>query len=84
MTGGIKVITNDLPGSGSLLLMILNIFDKMKFTPKDIEDYNSTIKTYHRMIETYKYAFSVRTEFGDINLTKVNENKILLLLFTLI
>lgn len=50
----------------------MNVFDEFHFTPKDIADTNSTIKTYHRILETFKYAYAYRTQLGDIELPEVS------------
>lgn len=53
---------------------ILNILDGYKFGPGSIEDTPSTVVTYHRMLEAFKYAYAKRTELGDtafVNVTDV-------------
>ena len=75
---GLELLTTGLPGSGALLSFILNIFDDYGFTPASIADFNATILTYHRMIETFKYAFALRTKLGDgtfIDMTEVSISK---------
>lgn len=67
-----KVHTAGVPGSGGLLSLILNVFDEFHFTPSDLADNDSTIKTYHRMIETYKYAYALRTKLGDVSQPEVS------------
>lgn len=69
---GTKVYTPGVPASGGLLSLILNVFDEFHFTPNDLANTNSTIKTYHRMIETYKYAYALRAQLGDVKLPAVN------------
>ncbi|XP_003424878.1 scoloptoxin SSD14 isoform X1 [Nasonia vitripennis] len=71
---GTKVYTPGLPASGGLLSLILNVFDEFHFTPNDLANTSSTIKTYHRMIETYKYAYALRTELGDVKLPELFKN----------
>ena len=70
---GTKVFTTGVPGSGGLLSLILNVFDEFHFTPNDLTNTTSTIKTYHRMIETYKYAYALRTQLGDVKLPRVSK-----------
>lgn len=75
LSNGIKLLTTGLPGSGAILSFILNVFDDYGFTPASIADFNATILTYHRMIETFKYAFALRTNLGDgafVDMTEVN------------
>jgi len=77
LSGGKKLVTTGLPGSGTLLSFILNVFDDYGFTPASIADFNATILTYHRMIETFKYAFALRTNLGDgtfVDMTEITRN----------
>ncbi|XP_058800340.1 scoloptoxin SSD14-like isoform X2 [Phymastichus coffea] len=66
LTDGTKVYSTGLPASGSLLSLILNVFDEFHFTPSDLANTSTTVKTYHRMIETFKYAYGWRTQLGDV------------------
>lgn len=62
------------PGSGVILGFILNILDGYGFNRESLSSLNSTILTYHRIIEAFKYAYAKRTELGDtkfINITEV-------------
>lgn len=75
LSNGIKLFTTGVPGSGAILAFILNVFDDYGFTPASIADFNATTLTYHRMIETFKYAYALRMNLGDgafINMTEVN------------
>jgi gamma-glutamyltranspeptidase/glutathione hydrolase/leukotriene-C4 hydrolase len=63
------------PGSGVLLGFILNILDGYNLTSESIKDVKSTILTYHRIIEAFKFAYARRTELGDgefVNITNVS------------
>lgn len=63
------------PGSGILLGFILNILDGYNLTSESIKDINSTILTYHRIIEAFKFAYARRTELGDgdfVNITNLS------------
>ncbi|XP_015175676.1 PREDICTED: gamma-glutamyltranspeptidase 1-like isoform X2 [Polistes dominula] len=76
-SNGMKLFTPGAPGSGSLLSFILNIFDGFQFTSESLSDFNSTIVTYHRMLETYKYAYALRGNMGDkdfVDMTELNIN----------
>ncbi|XP_046836284.1 scoloptoxin SSD14-like isoform X1 [Vespa crabro] len=76
-SNGIKLFTPGAPGSGSLLDFILNVFDGFGFTSNSLSDLNSTILTYHRMLETYKYAYALRGNMGDkdfVDMTELNNN----------
>ncbi|XP_076654629.1 scoloptoxin SSD14 isoform X2 [Halictus rubicundus] len=70
---GIRLYTVGMPASGALLTYILNILDNFHFTPDSIADYNSTILTYHRMIETFKYAYALRNEMADKQFVDMEE-----------
>lgn len=77
LSGDIKLFTTGLPGSGAVLSFILNVLDGYGFTPDSMIDFNTTILTYHRMIETFKYAYALRTDLGDgafIDMTEVIKN----------
>ncbi|PSN54339.1 Gamma-glutamyltranspeptidase 1 [Blattella germanica] len=72
LRGGLQLYTVPPPGSGILLGFILNILEGFNFTAADLKDVNSTILTYHRMIEAFKFAYARRAELGDpdfINIT---------------
>ncbi|KAF7988277.1 hypothetical protein HCN44_007809 [Aphidius gifuensis] len=70
---GTKLFTSNLPGSGGLLVLMLNIFDKFKFTRKNIIGPTNKIKTYHRIIETWKYAYAIRSQMGDPDFTDMTD-----------
>lgn len=68
-----KLFTVDLPASGGLLTYILNIFDRFNFTPDSLADFNKTALTYHRMIETFKYAYALRNDMADKEFVDMEE-----------
>lgn len=75
LSDGTKLFTTGLPGSGALLSFILNVFEDYGFTSASLADFNATALTYHRMIETFKYAYSFRTNLGDgayVDMTEVS------------
>ena len=65
LSNGIKVYTSGVPGGGDLLVFILNILDEFSFTKESIADIESTVLTFQKMIETFKYAYAFRTKLGD-------------------
>ncbi|XP_049765276.1 scoloptoxin SSD14-like [Schistocerca cancellata] len=58
MDGNITLYTSPLPGSGPLLVFMLNILDG--YIPTSDE-----ITTYQRITEAFKYGYGRRTELGD-------------------
>lgn len=76
LSDGMRLISGGLPSSGPLLAFILNVLQEYRFTAHSLADFNSTIKTYHRIIETYKYAYAMRTHMADgdfVDLKQVND-----------
>ncbi|CAH0564516.1 unnamed protein product [Brassicogethes aeneus] len=61
------------PGSGTLLAFIINILNGYNFTKQDMEGTDNIVLTYHRILETFKFAYAKRTEFGDMNFVNVTE-----------
>ncbi|XP_023220450.1 glutathione hydrolase 1 proenzyme-like isoform X2 [Centruroides sculpturatus] len=53
------------PGSGAILGFILNILRGYNLTADSMKDISSSVLTYHRMAEAFKYAYAERTKFGD-------------------
>ncbi|XP_068678858.1 glutathione hydrolase 1 proenzyme-like [Montipora capricornis] len=51
------------PTSGPVLAMTLNILDGFKMGEKDLEE--NPVRTYHRIIETFKFAYKYRSMLGD-------------------
>jgi gamma-glutamyltranspeptidase/glutathione hydrolase/leukotriene-C4 hydrolase len=51
---------------------MINVLNEFKFAPNDLADTNSSVKTYHKIIETFKYAYALRTQLGDITLPEVS------------
>ncbi|XP_055314832.1 glutathione hydrolase 1 proenzyme-like isoform X2 [Sitodiplosis mosellana] len=52
-------------GGGPLVAFILNILREYNMTRKDIETEDDQIRTYHRFIESFKYAFGYRTQLNN-------------------
>ncbi|CAG8542146.1 7567_t:CDS:10 [Dentiscutata erythropus] len=57
---GKKVITSPEPGSGTILLFLLNVLEEYKF-----HENGRTVLNMQRMAEAFKYAIARRTELGD-------------------
>ena len=73
LSNGMKLFTVGLPASGALLTYILHIFDRFNFTPDSLADFNKTALTYHRMIETFKYAYAMRNDMADKEFVDMEE-----------
>ncbi|CAK9812178.1 Scoloptoxin SSD14 [Anthophora quadrimaculata] len=73
LNNGMKLFTIGLPASGALLTYILNIMDEFNFMPDSITDFNRTTLTYHRMIETFKYAYALRNDMADKEFVDMKE-----------
>ncbi|KAF5299768.1 hypothetical protein FQA39_LY11438 [Lamprigera yunnana] len=50
------------PGSGAIFILILNILDGFL----DLENFD-TVHNWHKIIESFKFAYGRRTELGDSN-----------------
>ncbi|CAG8605108.1 21812_t:CDS:10 [Cetraspora pellucida] len=57
---GRKIITSPEPGSGTILLFLLNVLEEYKF-----HETGRTALNVQRMAEAFKYAIARRTELGD-------------------
>lgn len=57
---GMTINTVPLPGSGAILIYILNILKNYQL--KSIEE---TPLMFHRMAEAFKWAYAQRTKLGD-------------------
>uniref|UniRef100_A0A182PUB7 Gamma-glutamyltransferase n=1 Tax=Anopheles epiroticus TaxID=199890 RepID=A0A182PUB7_9DIPT len=53
------------PASGVLLAFIMNILKGYDFQPEDVRSIEGTIRTVHRIVEAFKFAYGKRTEIGD-------------------
>lgn len=64
--GNLTLHTMPLPGSGLLLSFIMKVMeDYDDIYPNSTKSLNSSILFYHRLTETFKYAFSRRMLLGD-------------------
>ncbi|XP_058468197.1 glutathione hydrolase 1 proenzyme-like isoform X2 [Malaya genurostris] len=53
------------PACGVLISFLINILKNYNFKPDDLSTVNSTILTYHRIIEAFKHTYGKRTLIGD-------------------
>ncbi|XP_066268911.1 glutathione hydrolase 1 proenzyme-like [Branchiostoma lanceolatum] len=71
--GTLTVLSPPPPASGAVLSLILNIMNGYGLKPSSVEDDDSQILTYHRIVEAFKFAYAKRTELGDPNFVDVDE-----------
>ena len=64
--GNLSLNSFPLPGSGNVLSLILKVMEKYDdLYPKAGKSLEKSVLFYHRLIETYKYAYSQRTLLED-------------------
>ncbi|XP_059145080.1 glutathione hydrolase 1 proenzyme-like [Physella acuta] len=63
--GNLTIFSPGLPSSGPVLHYILNILSGYQMSPDDISTDDKTVLTYHRMIESFKHAYSARSKMGS-------------------
>uniref|UniRef100_A0AAG5DAN6 Gamma-glutamyltransferase n=1 Tax=Anopheles atroparvus TaxID=41427 RepID=A0AAG5DAN6_ANOAO len=61
------------PASGVLLAFIMNILKGYRFNPSDVASVDSTVRTLHRIVEAFKFAYGKRTEIGDPRFVDVRD-----------
>lgn len=70
---GDDMFVNPLPSGGVILGYILNVLKGYNITADDISKEEKTILLYHRIAETFKFAFAERTKLGDPNFVDVSD-----------
>ncbi|XP_068679087.1 glutathione hydrolase 1 proenzyme-like [Montipora foliosa] len=70
---GFTWYTDPPPSSGAVLSLILNILKGYNFTEENRKDLNSTILTFHRIVEAFKFGFAYRALLGDEDFWDVHE-----------
>ncbi|XP_078361850.1 glutathione hydrolase 1 proenzyme-like [Oculina patagonica] len=65
--------TNPPPGSGAVLSLILNILKGYNMTGDARKDLNSSVLTYHRIVEAFKFAYAYRALLGDEDFWNVTD-----------
>ncbi|WAR01346.1 GGT1-like protein [Mya arenaria] len=65
MSGGYTAIAPPPPSSGGVLILILNILNGYKLTSENFMDNEGATETLHRVIESFKHGFSLRSNLGD-------------------
>lgn len=61
------------PTAGILLGFILNVLQNYNFTSANISDATQKIQTYHRITETFKFAYAKRGLLGDPRFESMDE-----------
>ncbi|XP_058832314.1 scoloptoxin SSD14-like isoform X6 [Topomyia yanbarensis] len=61
------------PACGVLVSFIINILKNYNFKPDDLSTVNSTILTYHRIIEAFKHTYGKRTLIGDPKFVNIDD-----------
>ncbi|XP_050415979.2 glutathione hydrolase 1 proenzyme [Patella vulgata] len=73
LNDGLKLYSPPPPSSGAVLSFILNILDGYKFISDDIDSIDSSVLTYHRMVEAFKFAYAKRTDLADEDFVDVRD-----------
>ncbi|KAG8194808.1 hypothetical protein JTE90_017249 [Oedothorax gibbosus] len=66
-----------LPGSGLILGLILKVLNYYNMTEANFRDTDEAALQYHRIVESFKFAFAHRTHLGDqdfLNITEIIAN----------
>ncbi|XP_053389957.1 glutathione hydrolase 1 proenzyme-like [Mercenaria mercenaria] len=53
------------PSSGAVYQFILNILKGFRFDNTSVSTVDKALETWHRIVESFKHAYSLRTELGD-------------------
>ena len=67
--GEYSLLTVPPPGSGAVVAYVLNILDNFNKTCDQRDDTNERILSFHRFIESLKFAFAKRLHLGDPDFT---------------
>lgn len=70
---GDSMYVNPVPAGGIILGLILNILKGYNITSDDISTEPKTILLYHRMMESFKFAFAERSKLGDPNFMEIDD-----------
>lgn len=68
---GHKILSAPAPASGSVLLFIMNVLEGFKLTSAD----KTSVETFHRIIETLKFAYEKQQQLGDPDKDKTGQVK---------
>lgn len=73
LDNGVRVFSPPPPSSGVLLSFMLNVLDGYNFTGADMSTTEGAIRTLHRVIETFKFAYAKRTDLADENFANITD-----------
>lgn len=62
---GDTIHTVPVPSSGNILTFAMNILEGYKLNEQSYEYHRQDKLIYHRIVETFKFAFGARTKLGD-------------------
>lgn len=74
LNNSFKLYTSSSPSSGSIILFIINLMFGFNFKLNDFNSIDNLSLFYHRLIESFKFAFIKRSQLGDpfkYNITQV-------------
>ncbi|KAF7989875.1 hypothetical protein HCN44_008549 [Aphidius gifuensis] len=70
LSNDLTLHTSNVPSSGGLLTLIMNILDEFNFTPNSLNGTDNTSLTYHKIMETFKWSFPQKYKLGDSKFSK--------------
>ncbi|CAF3967088.1 unnamed protein product, partial [Rotaria sordida] len=77
LNSSLTAYTTHAPTSGPILTFILNILQGYHVRENELQQSTTASLFYHRLIETFKFAYAKRSELGDpskINITELIHN----------
>ncbi|XP_026881105.2 glutathione hydrolase 1 proenzyme [Electrophorus electricus] len=75
--GQFSMFVPNSPASGPILALIFHILNGYNFTAHSVSSTDEKILTYHRIVETFRFAYAKRSILGDprfLNITEFIQN----------